>query len=96
MNPLQLMLDELKRREIHMAGRAMGIITLEDAADLLQILEIKMLNENGPVFRHRKRIPRQLPENQKATIRVAEETFEDVPKDRAVGGGLERPRRGNS
>lgn len=72
MNTLQLMLDELKRREIHMAGRAMGIVTLEDAADLLQILEVKMLNEYGPVYRQRKRIPIATPKDKARIVQVVQ------------------------
>lgn len=67
MSPLQSMLDELKRREIQMLGQPMGIITLDDASDLLQILEIKILNEYGPVIRQRKAISQSVSED-KATI----------------------------
>lgn len=66
------MLDELKRREIHMVGKPMGIVSLEDASDLLQILEIKMLNEYGPVLRKRKRIYKPVSQDKALIVRVAE------------------------
>ena len=44
---LQNSLDELQKREIVEDGIETGLVTLEDAAELLQILEIKMLNEYG-------------------------------------------------
>lgn len=87
MNALQQMLKELKDREIHMAGQAMGIVTLEDASDILQILEIKLLNEYGTVHRFSKRIPEQLSKSQKATIRVAEDgVTRDTENDHAISG----------
>lgn len=81
MNPLQLMLKELKNREIHMAGQPMGIITLDDAEDILQILEIKLLNEYGTIHGPSKRFSKQLSESPKATIRVAEEGVVEHSKD---------------
>lgn len=73
MNPLQEMLRELKDREIHIGTLATGTVFIEDAEDILQTLEIKILNQYGTVPGSSKRISQSVPQDKARIIAVAEE-----------------------
>lgn len=73
MNPLQEMLKELKDREIHIGTVATGTVFIEDAEDILQTLEIKILNQYGKIPTSGKRVSQPVPQDKARIIAVAEE-----------------------
>lgn len=78
MSPLQLMLEELKKREIYHEGVPTQLVDINSAAELLELLEIKMLNEYGRTPEGNTRQVRQDAQDQARIIGVGNEQSKEL------------------